>query len=69
MGLLAICVSSLGKCLFKSSTHLKNSLKKTCLILSCMSCLYILDMNPLLDILFGNIYVIIICGILKKTNK
>ena len=31
-----------------------------------MSCLYILDISPLSDVLFVNIYIIIICGILKK---
>ena len=34
-----------------------------------MSCLYILDIDPLLDILLVNIYVIIICRILKKDKQ
>ena len=38
--LLAICM----KCLFRSSAHLLNL---DCLVLSCMSSLYILDINPL----------------------
>lgn len=34
-----------------------------------MSCLYILDIDPLLDILLVNIYVIIICRILKRQTS
>ena len=50
--LLAICISSLEKCLF-SSAHLN---KVVFLMLSYMSCLYILDINPLLAISFANIF-------------
>ena len=53
--LLAICISSLEKCLLKSSIFFF-IIEYIILSLHCRSSLYILDINPLSNIWFANIF-------------
>ena len=55
MSLLAICISSFEKCLLRPFAHFSIGVLAF-LLLSCISCLYILEVKPLSVALFETIF-------------